>query len=248
MPARRSRPNGTIGPTGKPLTVESLPPPDTKRWVIRRKAEVGAAVRNGLIGLDEACERYRLSAEEFLNWEQLITAHGLRGLMVTRLQEHRQSEREDNPAERLSRDGMSRANANERSALPKSDCWSGSLSDLNISDLPGTLQIADQGVRGQPEAHRLKLPSRPSPIRLSTSPRKPKPAPMAKRVIKVKPKPILRAARPRNDSPACLWPIGDPGEADFHFCGAETVPGKPYCPEHCARAYVARTRDDHVAA
>ena len=82
-----------IGPTGKPLTVESLPPPDTTRWVIRRKAEVVAAVHNGLIGFDEACERYRLSAEEFLKWEQLIVAHGLRGLRVTQTQEYRQSER-----------------------------------------------------------------------------------------------------------------------------------------------------------
>ncbi len=108
MSEQPSRPNGVTGPTGKPLTVESLPPPDTKRWVIRRKAEVVAAVRNGLLGIDEACERYRLSTEEFLNWERLIAVHGLRGLKVTRLQEYRQSEREDNPAQRLSRDGMSR--------------------------------------------------------------------------------------------------------------------------------------------
>ena len=102
MSERPSGPNGVTGPTSKPLTVESLPPPDTKRWVIRRKAEVVAAVRNGLIGLDEACERYRLSAEEFLNWEQLIAAHGLRGLKVTRLQEYRQSKRKVNPVQRLS--------------------------------------------------------------------------------------------------------------------------------------------------
>ncbi len=105
---RPSRPNGVTGPTGKPLTVENLPPSHGKRWVIGRKAEVVAAVHTGLIGLDEACERYRLSAEEFLNWEQLFAAHGLRGLQVTRLQEYRQSEREDNPAQGLSRDGMSR--------------------------------------------------------------------------------------------------------------------------------------------
>ncbi len=37
--------------------------------------------------------RYRLSVEEFLNWEQLIATHGLRGLRVTRTQEYRQSER-----------------------------------------------------------------------------------------------------------------------------------------------------------
>ena len=81
---RPGRAEIVIGPTGKPLTVESLPPPNTKRWVIRRKAEVVAAVRNGLIGQDDACERYRMSAEEFLNWEQLIAAHGLRGLQVSR--------------------------------------------------------------------------------------------------------------------------------------------------------------------
>ena len=108
MSERPSRPNGTIGPTGMPLTVESLPPPDTKRWVIRRKAEVVVAVHNGLIGQDEACEYYRMSVEEFRNWEQLIAAHGLRGLQVTRLQQYRGSDRVDSAAQRLSRDGMSR--------------------------------------------------------------------------------------------------------------------------------------------
>ena len=89
------------------MVVNNLPSANTIRWTIRRKAEVVAAVRNGLLGLDEACERYRLSAEEFLNWEQLIAAHGLCGLKVTWLQEYRQSEREDNPAQRLSREGVS---------------------------------------------------------------------------------------------------------------------------------------------
>ncbi len=84
------------------MTVNNLPPANTIRWTIWRKAEVVAAVRNGLLGLDEACERYRLSAEEFLNWEQLIAAHGLHGLKVTRLQEYRQSKRKVNPVQRLS--------------------------------------------------------------------------------------------------------------------------------------------------
>lgn len=35
----------------------------------------------------------------------------------------------------------------------------------------------------------------------------------------------------------CRWPIGDPQHADFHFCGAEKVPGLPYCGQHAARAY-----------
>ena len=105
---RPGRAEVVIGPAGRPLTVESLPPPDTIRWVISRKAEVVSAVRNGLIGLDDACERYRLSTEEFLNWEQLMVADGLRGLQVTRAHIYRRSQRDDNPAQRLSRDGMSR--------------------------------------------------------------------------------------------------------------------------------------------
>ena len=68
---------------------EELPPPDTKRWVIRRKAVVVAAVRSGLLTLEEACERYKLSIEEFLSWQRLIDAHGLAGLRVTRLQDYR---------------------------------------------------------------------------------------------------------------------------------------------------------------
>jgi GcrA cell cycle regulator len=35
----------------------------------------------------------------------------------------------------------------------------------------------------------------------------------------------------------CKWPIGDPLQAGFHFCGAEAVPGKPYCLEHCCVAF-----------
>ncbi|MFQ5786285.1 MAG: DUF1153 domain-containing protein [Alphaproteobacteria bacterium] len=72
-----------------PVTVDDLPPPNTKRWVVRRKATVVAAVRTGLITLDEACSRYTLSVEEFLSWERAIEKHGLRGLRVTRLQDYR---------------------------------------------------------------------------------------------------------------------------------------------------------------
>lgn len=36
----------------------------------------------------------------------------------------------------------------------------------------------------------------------------------------------------------CRWPVGDPGAEDFHLCGAQAVPGKPYCACHCAVAYV----------
>ena len=38
---------------------------------------------------------------------------------------------------------------------------------------------------------------------------------------------------------SCRWPIGDPKDEDFHFCGADTVTGKPYCSEHCKIAYTS---------
>jgi hypothetical protein len=71
------------------LTIADLPPPNTQRWVIRRKAEVVAAVRNGLLSLEEACHRYKLSLEEFLSWQRLIESHGVPGLRATRLQDYR---------------------------------------------------------------------------------------------------------------------------------------------------------------
>lgn len=85
----RARVRYVIGPDGSPLTVADLPPRDTKRWVIRRKAEVVAAVRGGLLSIEEACERYKLTVDEFLSWQRSIDKHGLPGLRATRIQEYR---------------------------------------------------------------------------------------------------------------------------------------------------------------
>lgn len=84
-----NRASYVIGPTGEPLTVDDLPPPNTRRWVIRRKAEVVAAVKGGLISLEDACKRYTLSVEEFLSWQKAIERNGLPGLRVTRTQYYR---------------------------------------------------------------------------------------------------------------------------------------------------------------
>jgi Protein of unknown function (DUF1153) len=69
--------------------VIDLPPPNTKRWVARRKAVVVNAVRSGAISLEEVCRRYELSIEEFLAWQRAIDTHGVAGLRVTRLQIYR---------------------------------------------------------------------------------------------------------------------------------------------------------------
>ena len=38
----------------------------------------------------------------------------------------------------------------------------------------------------------------------------------------------------------CKWPMGHPGEPDFHFCGNQANPGFPYCVDHCGVAYQAQ--------
>ncbi|MBV1838851.1 GcrA family cell cycle regulator [Acetobacter estunensis] len=61
---------------------------------------------------------------------------------------------------------------------------------------------------------------------------------------KAAPRPAFRPAsttsgvEPRRRGASCCWPIGDPGTPEFHFCGATPLPGKPYCAEHAALAYV----------
>ena len=85
----RPRVRYVIGPDGSPLTIADLPKQSTKRWVIRRKAEVIAAVRGGLLSLEEACDRYKLTVEEFLSWQRSIDQHGLAGLRTTRVQHYR---------------------------------------------------------------------------------------------------------------------------------------------------------------
>jgi hypothetical protein len=85
----RSRPFEVIGPLGEPLTQNDLPPPNTSRWVARRKAEVVAAVNGGLLSIREACERYDLTLEEFASWQRAVDRDGLPGLRATRVQYYR---------------------------------------------------------------------------------------------------------------------------------------------------------------
>lgn len=83
------RPAQVIGPLGEPLTIDDLPSPNTKRWVMRRKAEVVAAVNGGLLTIDEVLERYGLTLEEFASWQRAMDRSGMKGLRVTRIQKYR---------------------------------------------------------------------------------------------------------------------------------------------------------------
>ncbi|MDX1923034.1 MAG: DUF1153 domain-containing protein [Alphaproteobacteria bacterium] len=88
--------NANAGATQNPefkargnVDLSHLPPPDTKRWVISRKAIVVDAVRKGHITLAEVCARYSLSEEEIRSWMKLSERGGSRALRVTRLQDYR---------------------------------------------------------------------------------------------------------------------------------------------------------------
>ncbi len=83
------RPVKVIGPLGEPLTLDSLPPSSTTRWVVRRKAEVVAAVNGGLLSVDDVCARYGLTVEEFAGWQRAIDRSGMPGLRVTRIQHYK---------------------------------------------------------------------------------------------------------------------------------------------------------------
>jgi hypothetical protein len=86
---QKFRPAQVIGPLGEPLTLDSLPPAGTTRWVVRRKAEVVAAVNGGLLSINDVCEHYDLTLEEFASWQRAVDRSGLPGLRVTRIQHYR---------------------------------------------------------------------------------------------------------------------------------------------------------------
>jgi GcrA cell cycle regulator len=61
--------------------------------------------------------------------------------------------------------------------------------------------------------------------------------------IGLTPRVITEKPAPRRNvfefaGPACMWPIGHPGEDEFHFCGERPMGGKPYCEHHSALAYI----------
>jgi len=134
-----------------------------------------------------------------------------------------------------------------------SKLWDTGYSASAIGKMLGVSKNAVVG-----KAHRMRLEARPSPIRRDQRVRMRRRVPMPIRLNDLRPAPTPVPAppppaprlAPRRDGkgPNCLWPHGDPGEADFHFCGSPAVDGKPYCPEHCARAYITRTRADDKAA
>lgn len=133
---------------------------------------------------------------------------------------------------------------------------------LPTSEIGRRLDVTKNAVVGK--VHRLGLPKRNSPIKGAQTQQAAKPAPASAPAptpvekaeepvaeVAAAPAPKKAPAKPKKDvihmenlrPGMCCWPEGEPGKDDFHFCGQPSVPEKPYCAEHCERAYVRSTKD-----
>lgn len=83
-------PRSVTLPDGSIMTRADLPDTSTTRWVASRKALVVQAVHSGLIRTDEALEMYRLSQEEFDEWDHAVRTFGEKALRATALQKYKQ--------------------------------------------------------------------------------------------------------------------------------------------------------------
>lgn len=136
--------------------------------------------------------------------------------------------------------------------------WEGGMTASQIAEQLGE-GVTRNAVIGK--AHRLGLESRPSPVKAGEDIADAAPPPVVASAATSKPAAIVAiptaATRPavkkviRTGKAArttlldlnekiCKWPLGHPGDADFHFCGKASQAGFPYCTEHCLVAYQAQ--------
>jgi GcrA cell cycle regulator len=120
---------------------------------------------------------------------------------------------------------------------------------LTTGEIGKRLGVSKNAVVGK--AHRLGLKGRPSPIKrqeaaaTAAAPTAAEGAPPAKPAAPMpsaKKEPVKIYTLTDLSASTCRWPIGDPKHEDFRFCGKQVYPGKPYCLEHCAQAYVGSNK------
>jgi len=145
---------------------------------------------------------------------------------------------------------------------------------LTTAEIGKRLRISKNAVVGK--AHRLHLPARPSPIkrtgprpqifrqtaqrpaghgmpRVAQAPREPRQPSVAAQTSAAALKALANQPSAKRlpmmalSASTCRWPIGDPGDAEFHFCGERAIEGKPYCTAHASIAYV-KIKSKHEAA
>jgi GcrA cell cycle regulator len=105
----------------------------------------------------------------------------------------------------------------------------------------------------EPEDEPAAAPAKPQPQVRSIGPggfirqgpsdqQAPIPPAPPRRLVPAKPSPEIADKTSLLDlnEKTCKWPVGHPGEPDFHFCGRPSNPGFPYCVDHCGVAYQAQ--------
>ncbi len=107
--------------------------------------------------------------------------------------------------------------------------------DKPTAEIAKMLGMSKNSIIGK--VHRLNLKTRPSPIKQEV---KKKTTPAIKKVADK-----VRLIDLKINT--CRWPIGDPTDEDFCFCGQTTVMGKPYCMKHCQEAYLNMASDSKKA-
>ncbi|MCF4165542.1 GcrA family cell cycle regulator [Zavarzinia compransoris] len=119
---------------------------------------------------------------------------------------------------------------------------------------PRTETAPRSAAPAQPRPVRLVADGQPRPAVAPAPAAPPTPAPKARVVTAaqatpprpaetrtVEPEPMVRATLLSINDRMCKWPVGDPGDAGFHFCGRRAQTGMPYCQEHARIAYQAAT-------
>tara|TARA_Y100001970_G_scaffold279301_1_gene386373 strand:+ start:82 stop:555 length:474 start_codon:yes stop_codon:yes gene_type:complete len=136
------------------------------------------------------------------------------------------------------------------------DLWDQGLPTAQIGKLLGFTKNAVVG-----KAHRIGLERRPSPIRRTAvkPDRKKARSPIIPKLNfeqnkdeeKETPKkqqsfqPAVKNLFVSNKKRGCEWPDGHPDESDFKFCGKDRFEDKPYCLDHCAKAYVIPEKEEN---
>ena len=142
-------------------------------------------------------------------------------------------------------EGLSTAEIGRRMGVSK-NAIVGKAHRLLLESRPSPIRrdVGDRPAR-IPQPRRVVGPTLPSlaapPPRIDNAPLDASPT-LADLSPAPRPAPTLVPSRPfaaeRRRHHACCWPIGEPGTREFHFCDADSLPGKPYCEAHAALAYV----------
>jgi GcrA cell cycle regulator len=124
---------------------------------------------------------------------------------------------------------------------------------FDLADEPAEEEEEEEEDRAEAPAAAAAAPSEPQPKVVSIGPggfvrqgpgdqQAPIPPAPPRRLVPAKPSPEIADKTSLLDlnEKICKWPIGHPGEPDFHFCGNQANPGFPYCVQHCGVAYQAQ--------